>query len=522
MLNNGSIRLVIALLNFPLPYSDELLYSTIARAGIRQGYTSPKQLLEDVFGSRSVIATVDLPNHLELVSRWLPHEFAPEKLNYNHTLFPLYAPFIVESRRLECVNRLNAARFVHTALGVSASRIKSPRFIRYCPCCLIDQRERSGEYYWLREWQVAGIESCPEHGVLIDTNIARPLVDRHRFIAAAPENCALIKQRSGTEMSVWVSAQVRQLLAVPVQTSPSYDQWTGYYQRLAMKLGLCRGKYKIDYSLIRQKVLNVWPENWLIRNNLMPISVGAEESDWLKAIFRKHRRSFNYLQHIVVLQALLPSDWEISKIINEVKSFGVNKKLNKVGAITVNTKTQTPDQEEWLKLLLAHSPKQARHASAGLYLRLYRKHRDWLLLVNSVHSDRSSVVSKQRVDWNKRDREILQSIVQLSAFLKANPHGPRRSRNYYLKLLGRPSMVQNLYRMPRCDKYFSLHAEGIQEYQVRRLKNTYEEMRNMYESPPRATLLRKAGLSDKRLKKKARQYLEKILGAELEFQGRRR
>ncbi|WP_197457606.1 hypothetical protein [Snodgrassella sp. CFCC 13594] len=35
------------MLNFPTPYPNELIYSTIARAGIHHAITSPKQLLED-------------------------------------------------------------------------------------------------------------------------------------------------------------------------------------------------------------------------------------------------------------------------------------------------------------------------------------------------------------------------------------------------------------------------------------------------------------------------------------------
>ena len=40
--------------NFPLPHPDELLYSSIARAGVYHGITSPKQLLDEVFGTRGL------------------------------------------------------------------------------------------------------------------------------------------------------------------------------------------------------------------------------------------------------------------------------------------------------------------------------------------------------------------------------------------------------------------------------------------------------------------------------------
>lgn len=50
-----------------MPYPDELLYSTIARASVRIGIVSPKQLLDEVFNNRKVIATFDMPSHIESI-----------------------------------------------------------------------------------------------------------------------------------------------------------------------------------------------------------------------------------------------------------------------------------------------------------------------------------------------------------------------------------------------------------------------------------------------------------------------
>src|SRR5574344_882267 len=197
------------MLNFPVPYAEELLYSTIARAGVRQGLISPKQLLDEVFGSRTVMATIDLPSNIEKVARWLPSTLTPEALIYSHTLFPLYAPFVPEDRRRQCMQWLIGSQGAsQLALGIAASRVQTPRFVRYCPGCLIEQRNQYGEYFWLREWQAEGIDACPKHGVLINTRIARPLIERHHFIAASPEHCSLTNQRTGSQASLWVNHQV--------------------------------------------------------------------------------------------------------------------------------------------------------------------------------------------------------------------------------------------------------------------------------------------------------------------------
>lgn len=88
------------MLNFPIPYANELIYSTIARAGVRAGIISPKQLLDDVFDNRKVIATFDMPSYLEsIVTLYQNGQYDLEILIYQHTLFPIYAPFLPEYRR---------------------------------------------------------------------------------------------------------------------------------------------------------------------------------------------------------------------------------------------------------------------------------------------------------------------------------------------------------------------------------------------------------------------------------------
>ena len=77
------------MLGFPTPYPKELLYSTIARAGVHDGDTSPKQLLEKVFNNRKVIATIDLPSHIQVLSNQYPSTLGLDArtLIEHHTLW---------------------------------------------------------------------------------------------------------------------------------------------------------------------------------------------------------------------------------------------------------------------------------------------------------------------------------------------------------------------------------------------------------------------------------------------------
>lgn len=510
------------MLNFPIPYYEELLYSTIARAGIRHGLTSPKQLLDEVFNSRTVIATLDLPNHISSILNWLPSEFNAEKIIYNHTLFPIYAPFIPEDRRQKCLEwMLNKSQgAIHVALGVSASRIKTPRYIRYCPKCVTQQKLSYGEYFWCREWQITGIETCSIHRAvtLINTKISRTGVERHRFVAASPESCAVVVQSQEEIISGLIGRQVQQLLMMPAEQSPSFAQWTKYYQELALQFGFVRGNTQIEHQKLKEKILQVWPKNWLAKYGLL-FNVQDNQSDWLCSLFRKHRKSFSYLEHIVVNQALLGENWKISDVIANVRKYPDDKKMKLINVSSLNCLILLEDQHAWTELLRLHTPQQSRKISPALYARLYRNYRQWLLDINCQHADDRSIGHTLNVDWENRDREYLQALKELDNFFKANKKCARRSRAMYLKTLGNVSTIEkNLHKMPLTDQFLSEKAETVSQYQVRRLQNAYEDLRDSFDFPPRWRLLRNSRLSEERLTEYSRSYLEDLVSYEHELQ----
>lgn len=80
---------------FSAPYPDELLYSLLARYHLHTCSVSPKQTLEDLFGSRNVRATVDLPGHLGALSCHIPPDrgSTSERLAADFTLLPYYVAF---------------------------------------------------------------------------------------------------------------------------------------------------------------------------------------------------------------------------------------------------------------------------------------------------------------------------------------------------------------------------------------------------------------------------------------------
>jgi len=500
------------MLNFPIPYPNELLYSTIARAGIRHGITSPKQLLDEVFeGNRRVIATLDLPSHLSSVLQQLPASFSLEALAYRHTLFPLYAPFIPENRRQRCFQWMakHSQGSIHLAMGVAASIVKTPRHIRYCPACLKEQRQQYGEYFWERSWQAPGVACCSRHGMLLSSRFVRPQAERHQYWPATPENCPLFPQKTASSKHRIIAEKVLELLACEPAQSATTDQWTQHYQGLALHAGLTRGKSQIHHEVVLERLLEFWGADFL---QSIGLPMSADDHCWLRGIFRKHRKSFSYLQHVVVHAALKEGDeWKMTDVLKHIRSLPEGQKPINKAKSKLGPRQESADQAAWLTLLATKTAKKARQTDPALYARLYRAHKDWLLSANRALKQPILTDRRPKINWELRDNNYLQRLQQISEFVLASNDGPRRSRSFWLKRLGGPSTIEKkLSQLPKSKLFLNENSETVPAFQIRRLKNTYEQLRKLMKYPPRWRLLRRSGLSEQRLTPLARAFLEKL------------
>ncbi len=85
---------------FPDPHPDEVLYSVWARLSDYMRYLTTDDVLREFFGTTSAVPIVDLPCHLGYFFKNLPrwHSYTLDALINQHTLYPLYAPFLPKDR----------------------------------------------------------------------------------------------------------------------------------------------------------------------------------------------------------------------------------------------------------------------------------------------------------------------------------------------------------------------------------------------------------------------------------------
>ena len=144
---------------------------------------------------------------------------------------------------------------------------------------------------------------------------------RHQFIPASFILDRKQPNNPAHELDLIVSRYVDQLLKLPPTTSPTFHQWSQFYQRIAKRLGFNKASKHIDHSKIHAAVIRTWDLKWLQQHHLDELK---SETSWLKAIFRKHRKSFSYLEHIIILEALYPEDWTWKDIVSEIHQMPSN------------------------------------------------------------------------------------------------------------------------------------------------------------------------------------------------------
>ncbi|WP_259781011.1 TnsD family Tn7-like transposition protein [Aestuariispira ectoiniformans] len=471
---------------FPVPYPGELLYSVLARYAVHTGTVEAKQVLDDLFGDRQLTASVDMNVHLEALLGRVGRYWHISALDvvYKHTLFPLYAPFVPEGRRQAALDWMFHGRggHIHTLLGRCAGRVKQPAYLRYCPACLQEQYLKHGEFYWRRDWQVGEQDICLKHGPFESSVVSYQRNEKHRYSPATPRTCpkwlAPDKEQSAKGNACWLAGRILQLLDAPPCRSPTYKQWTNFYRHLAEDSGLSRGR-QVRYREIVQKVRGCWSDDWLARHGLPLQEV---QNSWLIAMFRKHRKSFSFLEHLVVWGAFGRNE-AVEDILKTVAHLDSGDSSCRPSSDNGAAAEVLEHREQWCALLEQSGSKGIIHARFVLsggqatYAWLFRHDRDWLLRVNENHKFVGEG-RQRRVDWKARDYEVCRRLIAIRRQVQRHLDHPKRwSASWYLGHFTNGSTLEkNLDKLPLSRSFLEKRAESIEEHQKRRCQVAYRQL----------------------------------------------
>ena len=161
---------------FPKMYEDELLYSVISRYRRRCGLINKRAVMEDLYGKKQGVFQMLFPLHLNKISEMLPlgSKITGEQLLVKHTMYPFYTKFlskeISDDIKEGMLNKKNVSIMVKTCLH--SRDANTNKYLKMCPLCVLEDKNRIGESFWRRENQMSGVFFCMKHGIhLQESNV---------------------------------------------------------------------------------------------------------------------------------------------------------------------------------------------------------------------------------------------------------------------------------------------------------------------------------------------------------------
>lgn len=150
---------------FPDVYPDELVYSWLARYGVRSGYSHYRAIADDLFTSHTAKPNLEFVTELSQGAiEAMTRDMTFEEIIIKHTMFPYYARFLPVERRQRAYRLLlNMDKSFNDALYIRRNKTLHRQRLRYCPICAKLDRQQYGETYWHRLHQLDHIDICPDH-----------------------------------------------------------------------------------------------------------------------------------------------------------------------------------------------------------------------------------------------------------------------------------------------------------------------------------------------------------------------
>lgn len=292
---------------FPEPYPDEILYSVFARYHLRSANSSFKDTLQDLFDSKTVIPTIDLPSHIGEVIKKLPHgtKLTASKLINEHTLLPFYAKSLPVDRllKIEQMMMSDNGDAIHMISGITAGGICKKNNLYYCSCCMKDDVMKFGETYWHRVHQIPGVFICPIHNKFLRPHITTDR-SRHEYIPLpisfteeAEEITESKISRKTREYLYMISENLGELLSLKRATLFNSNKWSikALYEK-----GLVTASNRIRQKDLHEQFLLYYGEEFL---KIMDSDI-LKDNSWLSNAVRKPRKALHPIRHILLINFL--------------------------------------------------------------------------------------------------------------------------------------------------------------------------------------------------------------------------
>lgn len=521
---------------FPVPYPDEVLYSTLARYCMRSGNIKKIHNFEDLFGTRNCIAAMELPTQLDALIENMPvnTKYSAEYFIFKHTLFPFLAAFIPRERAEKIIQTMRngegAASYIR--IGLISNSITLNKYFRFCPECFKEDIERFGEPYWHRSHQVTGVFVCVKHKIPL-YNSAELIRggNRQKFVCASHTNCIVEKETSFSkelmEKMLWIAEDAEILLNNQFRFKE--PEW--FMNQFRVKLiekGYARMNNYIHQKKLKEDFIEFYGHEFL---KLVQSSLPDKSRGWLSDIVRKNDRTTYAIRYLLLsrfleisvsdlfntklgfndedesnidayqelwdqrLIELTNSRLSIREIADILKSstktirqaidrLGIEPfwKFNGGGKYLYKKYTDTEEfkikrevyREKWIELHAQHPDKSSNQIRReNDGLYAWLKKYDIEWLEQNYRKKKRAVMT---IDWNKRDAELLPKIKEVVKEMKQEKPVRITWTTIGSRLGISGWLSKKKEKLPLTKEYVESELESLEEFHIRKIKWGIEEL----------------------------------------------
>jgi hypothetical protein len=295
-------------------------------------YPNKKTVRRELFGKSTRTAAIDFPSNIGQMLRNLPpfHSYTSDQLIDAHTLLPYFTLFLPPERILQLRENMrdSGGQKNHKSSGVMASRIPSPKKLRYCPACVKKDREKFSEAYWHRIHQVPGVEICPTHKVFSLNSEVHHLANRESIGFAAAEDAlsrSPIRCIEITKRSHQVLLRIASDSSWLLENVSGESNLNGIYKRY-IRLLIYRGLATYTGSIHVTELLDEFRRFYspTLLKSLHCEFTGADQfkTNWLLRLVRPPRHASHPLYHLLLMQFLGCTAEEFFQLPDQLNFFG--------------------------------------------------------------------------------------------------------------------------------------------------------------------------------------------------------
>ncbi len=292
---------------FPRFYKDELIASVINRYHHYSGNVSITQTTKDLFGKKKYIIP-DLTTDLELLFRNVSH-FTVESINgwiNNHTLYNYYTNFNTDTVKTAIKGYMlkgNGENKLHYLTGQVASTVKEPMYFKYCPKCWKEDTDKYGETYWRTYHQLPSVFVCLEHMSFLEDSSEYFRQMDSQFVYPNIDVCSLnekkVEELSKVNLQLILSIAKESYKITARNYNFSLDKLLAIYRLHLRVNGYIKADGNINQIKLREDFINFFGSDFLKLMQSFPSGIDGE--CWLRAITRKHRKSFHPVRHLLLI-----------------------------------------------------------------------------------------------------------------------------------------------------------------------------------------------------------------------------